>query len=54
MDDLSRFCCLNPQRPDYGKLDAKHLTVTARYGPDNQRHMLRCRTGKVRFSALPF
>jgi transposase-like protein len=50
MDDLSRFCCQNHQCPDYGKRDAKNLTVTARYGPDNQRHMLRCRTCKARFS----
>ncbi len=50
MDDLSRFCCQNPQCPDHGKRDAKNLTVTARYGPDQQRRMLRCRTCKARFS----
>src|SRR5512135_3666381 len=50
MDDLSRFCCQIPQCPDHGKRDAKNLTVTARYGPDQQRRMLRCRTCKARFS----
>jgi hypothetical protein len=50
MDDLSRFCCQNPRCPDYGKRDARNLTVTARYGPNNQRRMLRCRTCKARFS----
>jgi IS1 family transposase/transposase-like protein len=50
MDDLSRFCCQNPQCPDHGKRDAHNLTVTARYGPGQQRRMLRCRTCKARFS----
>jgi transposase-like protein len=50
MDDLSRFCCQNPQCPDYGKRDARNLTVTARYGPDKERRMLRCRTCTARFS----
>ncbi len=50
MDDLARFCCQNSQCPDHGKRDAKNLTVTARYGPDKQRRMLRCRTCHARFS----
>ena len=50
MDDLSRFCCLNPDCPDHGKRDAGDLTVTGRYGPDKSRRMLRCRTCKARFS----
>ncbi len=50
MDDLSRFRCQNHPCPDYGKRDAKKLTVTAHYGPDNPRQMLGCRTCKVRFS----
>jgi transposase-like protein len=49
MDDLSRFCCLNPACPDRGKRGYGNLTVTARYGP-HQRRMLRCRTCKTRFS----
>ena len=50
MDDLSRFCCLNPACPDHGKRDADNLTVTARYGPQKAKRMLRCRTCKARFS----
>ena len=31
MDDLSRFCCLNFDCPEYGKRGAGNLTVTSRY-----------------------
>src|SRR5262249_15378558 len=48
-DDLSRFCCLNPGCPDYGKRGHGNLTVPMRYGP-HQRRLLRCRTCKARFS----
>jgi transposase-like protein len=50
MDDLSRFCCPNPQCPDHGKRGVGNLTVTSRYGRDKSRRMLRCRTCKARFS----
>jgi hypothetical protein len=50
MDDLSRFGCRNSDCPDHGRRDAANLTVTARYGPGKTRRMLRCRTGKARFS----
>ena len=50
MDDLARFCCLNFQCPDAGKRGAGNLTVTSRYGSDQARRMLRCRTCKTRFS----
>ena len=50
MDDLSRFCCLNSDCPDYGKRGAGNLTVPHRYGPGKSRRMLRCRTCKARFS----
>ena len=50
MDDLARFCCLNPDCPDHGKRGAGNLTVTARYGPDKARRLLRCRTCKARFT----
>ena len=50
MDDLTRFCCLNSRCPQYGKRGAGNLTVTARYGADKARRMLRCRACKVRFS----
>ena len=50
MDDLSRFCCLNSNCPDYGKRGVGNLTVPHRYGPGKSRRMLRCRTCKERFS----
>ena len=50
MDDLSRFCCLNPDCPERGKRGAGNLTVTHRYGPEKSRRMLRCRACKARFS----
>jgi LacI family transcriptional regulator len=49
MDDLSRFCCVNPDCADYGRRDHGNLTVPARYGP-HRRRLLRCRTCKARFS----
>jgi transposase-like protein len=48
-EDLSRFCCLSRDCPDYGKRGAGNLTVPMRYGP-KQRRLLRCRTCKARFS----
>jgi transposase-like protein len=49
MDDLDRFCCQNPQCPDYGKRGHGNLTVCMRYGR-HQRRLLYCRTCKDRFS----
>ena len=49
-DDLSRFCCLNPDCPEHGKRGAGNLTVTSRYGKDKGRRMLRCSACKARFS----
>jgi transposase-like protein len=49
MDDLSRFCCLDPDCPDHGKRNHGNLTVPARYGP-NKTRVLRCSTCKSRFS----
>jgi transposase-like protein len=49
MDDLSRFCCQNPDCPLAGQRDRGNLTVCARYGTD-QRRLLYCRTCKYRFS----
>src|SRR5947209_7619157 len=48
-EDLSRFCCLNRDCPDYGKRGAGNLTAPMRYGPQRRR-LLRCRTCKARFS----
>jgi LacI family transcriptional regulator len=50
MDDLSPFCCLNPECSDYGKRGLGNLSVTAHYGPGNKRRVLRCATCKTRFS----
>ena len=50
MDDLSRFCCQNPECQDYGKRDAENLTVCAHYGKEKQFRLLYCRTCKARFS----
>jgi len=49
MDDLSVFCCLNPECPDHGKRGAGNLTVRSRYGP-RKRRLLYCRVCKARFS----
>ncbi len=48
-DELSRFCCLQPQCPAYGPRGQGNLTVCARYGK-HQRRLLYCRTCKARFS----
>jgi LacI family transcriptional regulator len=48
-EDLSAFCCQNPDCPDYGQRGKGNLTAPARYGPQ-QRRLLRCRTCKARFS----
>jgi LacI family transcriptional regulator len=48
-DDLSAFCCQNPQCPDYGRRGQGNLTAPMRYGPHRHR-LLRCRTCKARFS----
>ena len=50
MDDLSRFCCLHSDCPDYGKRGAENLSVCDHYGPSKQRCMLYCRTCGSRFS----
>jgi IS1 family transposase len=50
MDDLSRFCCLNSQGPDFGRRDAGNLTVTGRLGKSRQFRLLSCRTCRARFS----
>jgi len=50
MEDLARFCCQNTECPDYGKRHVGNLTVCDRYGPNEERRMLRCATCKTRFS----
>jgi transposase-like protein len=50
MDDLSLFCCQNPDCPEYGLRDHGNLRVGFRYGAQKQRRMLVCRTCQKRFS----
>lgn len=50
MDDLSRFCCQNPDCPDYGRRGQPNLTVCGRYGTSQQHRLLYCRSCKYRFS----
>ena len=48
-DELSRFCCQNPDCPRYGQRGAGNLTACARYGKQ-QRRLLYRRACKYRFS----
>ena len=50
MDDLTPFCCPNPDCPDSGTRNHGNLTVTMRYGPGTTRRPLRCSTCTARFS----
>jgi transposase-like protein len=50
MDDLSRFCCQDPDCPDYGKRGHGNLSVCAHYGKAKQHRLLYCKTCKARFS----
>jgi hypothetical protein len=50
VEDLSRFCCQNPDCPDYGQRGMGNLTVCARYGKSEPHRLLYCRTCKDRFS----
>ena len=50
MDDLSTFCCQNPECPRHGQRGLDNLRVCFRYGPGKQRRVLACRTCQVRFS----
>ena len=49
MDDLSRFCCLNHDCPEYAKRGGSNVAVRARYGP-HRRRLLYCKACKARFS----
>jgi transposase-like protein len=50
MDELSHFCCQNPQCPDYGRRGLGNLRVAFRYGAAKRRRYLACRTCQKRFS----
>jgi len=45
-----KFCCQNKIYPDYGKRDAKNLTVCDWFGKNKHIRLLYCRTCKQRFS----
>jgi hypothetical protein len=47
MEDLERFCCLNPQCERHGQRGAGNIAVRARYGP-HQRRLLYCKACKQR------
>jgi LacI family transcriptional regulator len=49
MDDLARFCCLNPDCRLFGQRDAGNLYVRAHYGSQHWR-LLCCRACGSRFS----
>ena len=49
-EDLSRFCCQDPDCPDFGKRAHGNLTVCARYGKTKEHRLLYCRSCKARFS----
>jgi transposase-like protein len=49
MEDLSRFCCLNPACAEFGKRGGPNVAVRARYGP-HRRRLLYCKACKARFS----
>lgn len=49
MDDLDRFCCLNPDCERHGQRGAGNIAVRARYG-GGQRRLLYCKACKRRFS----
>lgn len=49
-EDLSCFCCQNPDCPEHGKRDARNLTVRAPDGKDKRLRRLYCRTCEARFS----
>jgi transposase-like protein len=44
MDDLSSFCCLNPDCEDHGRRGSGNLRVHSRAGQRKQYRILLCRT----------
>ena len=49
-EDLSRFCCQNPDCPDHGQRGLGNLTICARHGKHRHIRLLYCRTCLDRFS----
>src|SRR5215203_2096094 len=50
MEGLSRYCCLNPDCPEYGKRGCGNVRPRGFYGPDRSRRLLWCKSCKARFS----
>ncbi len=50
MDDLARFCCLNPDCRNHGRRGGNNLRVHSRYGAHKQYRILQCRTCGARAS----
>jgi hypothetical protein len=48
-DDLSRFCCQNPDCPRYGERGGGNLSACDRFAQANHR-LLYCSASKARFS----
>ena len=49
-EDLLRFCCQNPNCPEYGQRGLGHLTACGQYGKNQPIRLLYCCTCKARFS----
>jgi transposase-like protein len=49
MDDLSRFCCQNPECGEYGNRGLDNLYVRDHYGKDKLRRLLCCKICDGRF-----
>ncbi len=50
VDDLSSFCCLDPDCKDHARRGGENLRVHSRAGRQKQYRILRCRTCGHRFS----
>ncbi len=50
MDELTRFCCQNPDCTLYGQRDAGNLSVCGRIGKHKQFRQLYCNACRARFS----
>ena len=50
MDDLARFCCLNPDCPDHGLGGGENLSASGHHGKATPIRSLRCRSCGDRFS----
>jgi len=48
-DDLARFCCQNPDCPQYGRRDAGNLSVCDHFAKANHR-LLYCNASQAQFS----